>query len=117
MQNNGLCHVEWHVSDLERASRFFGALFGWSFTSHSDDYLMFRSPDGIGGAFAKVDQVQPSASPTVYVLVDDIDRYLARVPELGGSVSLSKTEIPNTGWMAILHDPDGNFIGLFTPRS
>ena len=49
----------------------------------------------------------------VYVEVEEINLYLEKVLNLGGSVAIPKTEIPTLGWFAHVKDPDGNIVGLF----
>ena len=61
----------------------------------------------------KVDKVEPGASLTVYVEVEEIEPYLENARALGGDVIVGKTQIPKAGWFAHLSDPDGNIVGLF----
>ncbi|MBM3329428.1 MAG: VOC family protein [Calditrichaeota bacterium] len=115
MAQHAFCHVEWHVSDLERAKGFYSRLFGWSFEAYGDDYLMFQTPSRElgGGLFRTSDPVKSGASPLVYINVDDIEGYLNRAVQFGGAVQMPKMPIGEMGWMAILTDPDGNAIGLY----
>ena len=47
--------------------------------------------------------------------VDDLDAYLARAEELGGSRLVEPTKLPGDyGSFAILADPDGNAVGLWS---
>lgn len=50
---------------------------------------------------------------TVYVAVDDLDKYLKRAEELGGSTVLGPMPVRGIGAFAMLCDPDGNIVGLF----
>jgi uncharacterized protein len=118
MEYNGICHVEWESTDLDRSRGFYGGLFGWTFETWGDatEYMLFSAPGGIGGGFMKKDAVSPSVTPTVYVLVESIEAYLPRAASLGGRTSVPKTEIPGMGWFALVNDPDGNTVGLFEAR-
>ncbi len=113
MTRHAFCHIEWSSTDLERTKGFFSGLFGWKFQPLGGDYLTFDPPEGPGGGIMKVDEVHPGESPSVYIEVGEIEPYLQRARELGGSVAVPKTEIPNVGWFAHLKDPDGNIVGLF----
>jgi predicted enzyme related to lactoylglutathione lyase len=115
MAKHGICHVEWRSTDFERTKRFYGGLFDWKFEDWGDgSYMLFMPPDSsVGGGFEKAATVADSASPVVYVQVDEIEPYLSRAVELDGSVAVSRSEIPTVGWFAVLKDPDGNRIGLF----
>lgn len=112
-------HVEWRCTDLARAKRFYGGLFGWEFRPWGKEYLLFRGPGYAGGGFARVKNrraVRAGGSPTAYVEVKDIEATLRKARRLGGSTERAKTEIPGMGWFAHLRDPDGNRIGLYEER-
>ena len=72
------------VEDPERGRAFYEALFGWRFdagpSGHGYHIAGSNVPGGIHGGDA-------GASPYVFFVVDDIDRAVQRVIELGGSVA------------------------------
>jgi len=113
MAKHTINHVQWSVTDMERAKAFYGGLFGWSFETWGDNYTTFKPPEGLEGGLMKVDQVKPGQSPYIYIEVEELEPYLERARELGGGVDVPKTEIPQIGWFAHLTDPDGNIVGLF----
>lgn len=116
MGKHTFCHIEWGSTDLERTKTFLSGLFGWKFEAFGADYLVFSTPEGPGGGIMKVEKVKAGESPYVYILVDEIEPYLNKARELGGSVAVPSTEIPNVGWFAHIKDPDGNIFGLFKGR-
>ncbi|HLA93179.1 MAG TPA: VOC family protein [Actinomycetota bacterium] len=112
-----IVHFEVGITDGARARDFYGELFGWRFQTEPDEsntLVVFE--EGIGGNLM---QVPEGASPyvTFYVLVDDTDAYLERVERLGGKTMVPSTAIPGVGEFAMLADPDGNLIALFTPET
>jgi predicted enzyme related to lactoylglutathione lyase len=113
MVKHSICHFEWSSTDLKRTEKFLSGLFGWEFKPWGDEYMMFDTPSGLGGGIMKVDSVSAGKSPYIYIEVDEIEPYLDKVKELGGSVDKDKSEIPTVGWYAHLLDPDGNIIGIF----
>lgn len=118
MGKHAICHIEWASTDLKRAQAFYGGLFGWKFEAFGSEgtYVTFQAPGGPGGGLMKTKKVQAGASPTVYIQVDDIEPYLKKTKDLGGKVTVPKTQIDaNIGWFAHLADPDGNLVGLFQP--
>jgi predicted enzyme related to lactoylglutathione lyase len=108
---NGIAHVEWSSTDLDRTKAFLSKLFGWEFKPWSEGYLTFSSPDGISGGIRWVPSVQVGNSPIVYIEVDEIDSYFEQAIKLGGK-SVAKTQIPGLGWIAYIADPDRNLVGL-----
>lgn len=112
-----ICHVEINVSDLGGAQKFYGELFGWTFNAwEGQPYALFETGTPPGGGLSAFGGPQGAGGITVYVLVDDIESYLAKAQELGGSVQSGKHLIdPSIGYSATIADPEGNPIGLFQP--
>ena len=95
------------AGDSARAQSFYADLFGWQFQPYEgQDYHM--SYEAGGAIFGAGDQ----RGPIVYFGVDDVDRAIARVKELGGSAG-EKQEIPGVGYYAQCADTEGNAIGLY----
>lgn len=114
MAHGDITHIDIPVSDLGRATAFYGALFGWQIAELPgfEGYPMWQAPNKIsGGGLAprSADFDQPRS----YVEVDSIDDALARVVELGGAVAQAKQPIDATSSWAVAIDPDGNHIGLY----
>ena len=117
MSKNSVCHVEISVSDALKASSFYKNLFDWEIDNMmGDDYIFFKTCDGPGGAFSKVEGHTAGNNVVYYIEVDDIEAYLKRAVELGGKQVVPKSEIPGHGWYGHAADPDGNLIGLFTEK-
>ncbi len=116
MAHGQITHIEFPADDTARAQRFYSELFGWQFESIPgfDGYFMFNTgpADAIGGAVGKRGESAPE-KVRMYVEADSIDALLPRVPELGGTVVMEKTEIPGQGFYAVVDDTEGNQIGLY----
>ena len=50
-----------------------------------------------------------------HVMVEDIDKVLAKVEKLGGRIVMPKMDIPSVGLNAIIQDTEGNTIGIWKP--
>ena len=116
-------HFEIHAEDAERAKRFYGELFGWTFTPYGPDYhLIDTGPadqPGINGGMVK--RMGPNPDPmaptpvvayTCTIDVPDVDAYRAKALSLGGSEALPKMAIPGVGWLAYVKDTESNILGL-----
>lgn len=120
---NPVVHFEIPVSDIDRAVRFYEALFGYTLRRDTvDGYSMafFPAADGApgaSGALAKGDVYKPAkAGPVLYFDVDDIDAALARAEASGGSVLYPKKDIGEAGFVAEIEDSEGNRIALSAPN-
>lgn len=114
MPHGDITHIDIPVTDKERATAFYSALFGWQIAAPPgfEDYPMWQAPNKIsGGGLATRDD--NFTQPRSYVEVDSIDDTLAKVTENGGAVTMPKSPISETSWFAAFTDPDGNHIGLY----
>lgn len=112
MAKHTICHIEWDVTDLARAQRFYEGLFGWNFRSFGEEMVVF----GVGGqhlgGLMKVDQVHAGNSPSVWIEVEDVEAMCSKAATLGGSVKKSKEPVPGVGFSAVVTDLDGNNVGM-----
>jgi predicted enzyme related to lactoylglutathione lyase len=116
-------HFEIPADDVPRAQAFYREAFGWTMNSMPDmGYTMVSTvptdergmpaePGAInGGMLARQD---PVTSPVVTIDVDDIDRALGRVEELGGKTVRPKLAVGDMGFAAYFTDSEGNVMGLW----
>ena len=114
MAHGDITHIDIPVSDMARATHFYGLLFGWEIAAPPgfEDYPMWQAPNKIsGGGLAP--RSEDFAQPRSYVEVDSIDATLSLAKSQGATVLMEKDEITPTSWWAVIEDPDGNVIGLY----
>ena len=109
-----VCYFEIPAGDIARARKFYGELFGWTFTEQTmgkTPYWTIKAGNGIsGGLMERQGQDQP---PLNYVLVADLDSSLDKAKSLGAEVLVGKTTLPAMGYFAIVLDTEKNSIGLW----
>ena len=116
-------HFEVHASDPERAIRFYGDVFGWTFHKWEGEWeywMISTGPDervGINGGLMRRQGESPATGQPVNAFVitvgvDDLDATLAKAVEARATVALPKMTVPGIGWAAQIHDPEGNILGL-----
>jgi predicted enzyme related to lactoylglutathione lyase len=118
--------VNWfeiYVSDMDRARRFYEAVFDlkleqmpsldmeyWAFPMQNDRM-------GAGGALARMEGVSPSPCGTlVYFSCEDCAVEESRVETAGGRVQKGKMSIGEYGFISLVMDSEGNLIGLHSLR-
>jgi predicted enzyme related to lactoylglutathione lyase len=117
-----IVHFELPYDDRDRASAFYGELFGWDLQSYPGmDYTMVSTgpsgdqgptePGFINGGMGP--RTGNLTAPTVVIDVEDIDATLAQVTAQGGSVLSGKEPVASMGWSAYFTDPEGNTVGLW----
>ena len=113
MDVNSIAKITLRSRDFARTERFYHELFGWEFHQYSDTYLGFEPPSGIGGGFQRRDDFNQGDSYLIYVVVDEFESYLERIPELGGQCG-EEIEIVSAHSQYIrVYDPDGNRLALW----
>jgi predicted enzyme related to lactoylglutathione lyase len=113
-------HFEIPVDDPDRAEKFYGAVFGWTFERYpgAPQYYGMASTGeeqpGINGAlYQRTDEGETQLTMSV----DSIEDSLKTIENEGGKVVQGKTAIPSMGWFAVCVDTEGNRFGLFTNDS
>ena len=121
--NNAISWFEIPATDLERAQKFYEAIFGISMIPMDMPNIKMRMfplddmTNGVGGAVVDSGGFhKPSATdgPLVYLNGNpDVQNVLDKVTAAGGTIMVPKTEIsPEYGFMAVMLDTEGNRIGL-----
>jgi len=98
-------HFEISADDPQRAIAFYSKVFGWEITKWSgpqDYWLVTTGPKdkpGIdGGVFVRKGQVGHVNT----IDVPDVDKYSAKIKELGGEIVVPKMPIPGVGFSCIV---------------
>jgi predicted enzyme related to lactoylglutathione lyase len=108
------------ADNMERASKFYGKLFGWEIKPMPEmaDYWHIntgggdQTPDG-----ALMKRMHTSHAITQYVLVPSVSRYLTKVEKLGGKICKPKTAVPKMGYLAICQDTENNTFAIWEPNA
>jgi predicted enzyme related to lactoylglutathione lyase len=116
---NPVVHFEIPVTDMDRAIRFYEAVFKVELERReTDGYDMAFFPradgrPGASGALAKGDVYKPTKGGAIlYFDVPSIDAVIARAEAQGGSVLYPKKDIGAAGFVAEIADSEGNRIAL-----
>jgi uncharacterized protein len=107
------------VPDVELAKQFYGRMFGWTFTAMTEydaQYWLVKSGSGLAGAILPGDaaNVLGRVGTAVYVAVEDLGSAVERCLELGGAVEQGATDIGDGTRFALIRDPFGIRVGLWT---
>ena len=118
-QSNPVVYFEIPVTDMNRAVRFYSAVFNFEFKKEIIDHnemALFPFTDnsgGISGALAKGDIYKPTINGTlIYFSTEDIDLTLKLALENGGELLYPKTSNGELGFVAEFKDTEGNRIAL-----
>ena len=100
--------------DADRLHRFYSELFDWKIDANNKmKYgLVSDSEAGLGGGIGS-DPQGGAGYVTVYVGVDDINAAMAKAQQLGATVVMPPTAVPEFNiTFALFADPAGHVMGL-----
>jgi uncharacterized protein len=106
-------------TDPKASIDFYTHVTGWTTQKFEHgDYTMFVGSQGpLGGVTALPEQAKKMGAPTFWqanVEVEDVDKTVALVKELGGQCYVAE-DVPTVGRLAVIADPQGAVIAVFTP--
>lgn len=109
------------TSDPKGAMAFYTEVVGWKTQAwEKGDYTMWVGSQGpLGGVTMLPEQAKQMGAPPYWqanVQVDDVDAAVAKVKELGGKVYVTE-DVPDVGRFAVIADPQGAVMAVFTPSS
>jgi uncharacterized protein len=116
---NPVVYFEIPVTDIDRAVKFYKAVFKFNFEKDiidKNEMALFPFTDngsGITGALAKGDIYKPTKNGVViYFKTENIDESLKLVEQNGGQILYPKTSNGDVGFVAEFEDCEGNRIAL-----
>jgi predicted enzyme related to lactoylglutathione lyase len=122
-QVNPVIWFEIPVKDMERARKFYQAVFGYDLSvSHMGKMSMAMFPMnqntvGAAGSLVQAESYIPShAGAILYFSVEDIEGTLRMVSGQGGRMLMPKTGIGEYGFIAHFEDTEGNRLALHSMK-
>ncbi|MGQ0704187.1 MAG: VOC family protein [Gemmatimonadales bacterium] len=112
------------TTDPSSATTFYSKVMGWSTepwkgSAGGPPYTMWMNAGkSIGGLMLLPEEAKAAGAPPHwlgYVTVSDTDAAVALATRRGAQVHMGPIEIPEVGRMAVIADPQGASISLFTP--
>jgi predicted enzyme related to lactoylglutathione lyase len=116
--NEGLFVWYEHLTkDVQAAIAFYSEVVGWKTQPFGDEYVMWVGSQGpLGGVMKLPEGMGAPPHWMAHVGVANVDSTAALAKKLGGKVHKEPTDIPTVGRFAVLGDPQGAVISVFTPN-
>jgi hypothetical protein len=120
-------HFEIPADDPGRAQEFYRSAFEWDVSSMPDmGYaILVGTPTDEQGRPSEAGSINggmlrrgdPVSTPVITIAVEDIDKALQTIEDLGGSTVRSKAPVGEMGFAAYFKDSEGNLMGLWQNAS
>ena len=105
-------YIEIPATDLIKTRDFFAALYGWEFQDWGPEYMSF-SDGRLDGGLRRAEDPAPSSGVLLVFYSNDLERDVARVKELGATISQPIFEFPG-GKRFHFVDPAGTEFAMWT---
>lgn len=112
-----------HVSNLERAKKFYETVFNVQFTDlpiewgRQSFFPFYQESPNISGALVeKKDMTSNGNNTVVYFETEDCVSEERKIEQAGGKIIQPKTYIGEFGYISIFIDTEGNTIGLHSRK-
>jgi predicted enzyme related to lactoylglutathione lyase len=108
-------YIEFPVADVTVAKRFYGSVFGWTFTDYGPSYTSFA--DGrLSGGFRGEATVEPGG-PLIVIYATDLEAVASAVVAAGGKITQPAFDFPG-GRRFHFRDPCGHELAVWSdPRA
>jgi predicted enzyme related to lactoylglutathione lyase len=111
-QHHAIDYIEFTVTDLAQAKRFYTAAFGWAFNDYGPSYAgIHKEGGGEVGGLCEGPEVR-TGGPLVVLFSNDLEATLANVQQAGGRITKDPFEFPG-GRRFHFTDPSGNELGVW----
>ncbi len=114
--------MQWQIlaRDPDALTAFYGKLFGWRVTT--DNAMGYRTVDteserGINGGVWPIGPTEGHPLVQLFVEVDDVAAYVAKVEQFGGQILIPPQTLPDGDQLAIVLDTEGLSLGLMQRRA
>ena len=115
------CWYELATSDgnLDAAGGFYAKALGWNVRDSGragfDYHLAASNGDMVAGLMALPPDMGVPPHWKIYFAVDDVDQVVNEATAAGQEVHLPPMDVPDTGRIAVISDPQGAVFGILQP--
>ena len=111
---NAFAHIELNTDDVQKAKKFYKALFDWKITDMpAVNYSMIDVGGGVGGGIQQKPMPEAPTSWLPYVQVDDVKKTIAKAQKAGAAIALDYMDIGEMGAIGVFIDPAGAALGVW----
>jgi predicted enzyme related to lactoylglutathione lyase len=104
------------TSDVEAAGKFYSSVVGWT-TKDVGNADMAYTTFNVGDAgVAGMLHLPHHIAWVGYIAVEDVDAHIVKITEAGGKLWKPATDVPGMLRFAVMSDPQGAAIVVFTPN-
>lgn len=112
--HHAIDYIEFGVTNLVEAKRFYSQAFGWKFTDYGPGYAGIQGAEREAGGLTEVAEVS-GGGPLIVLYSNDLEASLAAVKRAGGAITKEPFDFPG-GRRFEFKDPSGNQLAAWIER-
>jgi uncharacterized protein len=114
------CWIDLYSSDIDKATTFYGELFGWKADTPQEEfggYFTFTK-DGkhVGGCMKNDGELGLPDAWGVHLMTNDAEKTAKETADHGGKVEMGPMVVGENGTSAMITDPGGAALGAWQPN-
>jgi hypothetical protein len=110
--HHAIDYIEFSVTDMAEAKRFYESTFQWKFNDYGPDYTGIQKDGGEAGGMRLTEEIS-TGGPLVILYSNDLDKTLTIVREAGGTITTEPFLFPG-GRRFHFRDPSGNELAVWS---
>ena len=114
------CWIDLYSSDTDKASAFYGELFGWTAQPPQEEFggYFVYTKDGkaVAGCMHNDGSMSLPDAWGIHLMTDDVQRVAKETSAQGGSVEMGPMDVAENGSSVMIKDPGGSIIGAWQPN-
>jgi predicted enzyme related to lactoylglutathione lyase len=112
--HHAINYIEFTVTDMAKAKRFYETAFGWKFTDYGPGYAGIQKDGGEAGGL-RLESAVTTGGPLVILYSNDLDSSFAKVRDAGATITKEPFDFPG-GRRFQFKDPSGNELAVWSER-
>ena len=113
---NPFVFLEIATPNIEKASRYYNQLMGWSFWNAPEQNYAIAEGNGLKRGIGLYATDPNSSGMVFYIQVVSLEETAQKITAAGGQVVVPPDKFPGDGRYLIFADPTGNRVGAFEPK-
>jgi predicted enzyme related to lactoylglutathione lyase len=119
MMQGEFCWNELATRDVEKAKKFYSAMFGWQFEEYDTGELIYTLVKSGDKKFAGIWQIPEADQAKIpphwmsYILVSDLKAAVENAKKNGATVIVDVKKVGDMGQLAVIIDPVGAHLAFW----
>ena len=111
--HHAINYIEFSVTDMAEAKRFYESAFGWKFNDYGPDYAGIQKKGGGEAGGMRLAEEVTGGGPLVILYSDDLEMTITNVRDAGGRITQAPFSFPG-GRRFHYKDPSSNELAVWS---